>query len=685
MTHMQATPVQDDQASATDEIRRFFAALPARGTLPALRGADGVVKVEIEGAGAWRLRVDAGRVTLLETDGPADCAISAQAADFARLVRGETTALTAFARGDLSMTGDLHLIARFVRVFPPPAQQPAAAPVSAPADGQPAPHANAGDATAQDQEPPRQTVSILEGNTFVVSDRRGDIDATPTNTQGLFFEDTRFLSQWILTVNGARPLVLSTDDLQYFSVQFFLVLGTGTVYVDAQLSVIRQRAVGGGFYEEITFLNHTDTSVPLIIRIEAGADFADLFEIKDALPKHGRYYRRVEDGHLVLGYQRERFVRETWVKASAAEAQLDEHGITFQIELAPQGSWKTDLEVITALTMGNQVSQSVKYLRIDAQPRPDMQRGLDDWLAAAPRLVTDSDALARIYRRSLVDLAALRFPVPLWPGGTLPAAGLPWFMAVFGRDSLITSFQALPFTAELAQTTLRMLALSQGTHEDDFRDEEPGKILHEMRLGELTAFEERPHSPYFGTADATALFLIVLDEYERWTGDVALVRDLEPNARAALRWLDEYGDRNGDGYIEYNRRNTTTGLENQGWKDSWNSILFADGTLAKLPRATCELQGYAYDAKVRCARLAREIWNDPTLAERLDREAAELKRRFNHDFWMPERRVFRAGARWRRAQGGLARLQHGASALERHRRGRQGGGVRAAPAGRPAL
>jgi glycogen debranching enzyme len=213
-------------------------------------------------------------------------------------------------------------------------------------------------------------------------------------------------------------------------------------------------------------------------------------------------------------------------------------------------------------------------------------------------------------------------------------------MTLFGRDSMTVSYQALPFTSEFAETTLQDLAQLQGTRVDDFRDEEPGKVMHEMRFGEMTAFEERPHSPYYGTADATPFFLILLDEVERWTGKAELVRRLEMEARAALIWIDTYGDRNGDGYVEYSRRNKETGLENQYWKDSWNSILFADGTLSRLPRATCEIQGYVYDAKMRCARLAREFWDDPELANCSEQEAAALKRRFNQDFWLEERACF---------------------------------------------
>ena len=269
-----------------------------------------------------------------------------------------------------------------------------------------------------------------------------------------------------------------------------------------------------------------------------------------------------------------------------------------------------------------------------------MQVDLERWLADAPRLECDWDPLKATYRRSLVDLAALRFSPPVAGGASLPAAGLPWFMTMFGRDSIFTSLQALPFTPELAATTLRALGGWQGSRVDDFRDEDPGRILHELRYGEMTAFEERPHSPYYGCADATPLFVVLLDEYERWTGDRKLVRDLEREARAALNWIDEYADLLGNGYVWYQRRNEKTGLENQCWKDSWDSISYRDGRLPGFPRATCELQGYAYDAKMRGARLARLVWKDPAFADRLEKEAADLKRRFNRDFWVEDGEYF---------------------------------------------
>jgi glycogen debranching enzyme len=194
----------------------------------------------------------------------------------------------------------------------------------------------------------------------------------------------------------------------------------------------------------------------------------------------------------------------------------------------------------------------------------------------------------------------------------------------------------LPFAPELAATTLRALGDWQGSHTDDFREEDPGRILHEMRYGETAAFEEQPHSPYYGNADATPLYVVLLDEYERWSGDTKLVRELEINARAALAWIDDYADLQGNGYVSYERRNTRNGLENQCWKDSWDSISFSDGRLPEFPRATCELQGYAYDARMRGARLAREVWKDPDYAATLEKQAADLKRRFNRDFWVED-------------------------------------------------
>jgi len=484
------------------------------------------------------------------------------------------------------------------------------------------------------------TVSILDGNAFVVSSRQGDLEATPTVNHGLFLNDTRYLSRWVLTINGLRPALLSVDDTAYYRVQHFLALATSTMYIDSHLSVVRQRSIGEGFRERLVLANHDKEAIDLDIRIEAGADFADLFEVKDNLTKKGEFYREVEEGSLKLGYRRDQFRRET-VVTSSAPAKVDENGLSFTVRLAPRAIWSTDLDVAAARQHETAAADDAAPVFAEEGMRPDLTANLVRWLDEAPKLFSTWAPLHRIYRRSLVDIAALRFRAPVVLA-SMPAAGLPWFMTIFGRDSLITSFQTVPFAPELSATTLRTLAMLQARAHDAFRDAEPGKIPHELRFGERTAFEDAPHSPYYGTADATPLFLILLEEYERWTGDRNLARSLEPEARAAVGWIDHHGDRDGDGYIEYERRNPT-GLENQCWKDSWDSIAFADGTLADTPRATCELQGYAYDAKRRTARLAREVWNDPAWADELERQAADLKRRFNEDFWLPDRKFFAVG------------------------------------------
>src|SRR3954447_13520462 len=477
------------------------------------------------------------------------------------------------------------------------------------------------------------TVDILEGNTFLVSDERGDVDGSPVEAHGLFDRDTRFLSHWVLTLDGQRLAPLSVDRTRYYAAQFFLAPGVASTYVNAKIAVIRSRTVFDGFHEVVTVTNHDATALTVEVALAAQADFADLFEVKDAaMDKPGRGYRRVEGNTLVLGYERDTYRRETWIRASG-DPVVDEVGLRFTVSLEPQQSWSIEIDVLTVY--GGDTKPAFREHGVHDDP--EQRLGLRLLQRSVPALASSWRPLELIYQQTIRDLAALRFDLPISPGHYLPAAGLPWFMAAFGRDSIITSLQALPFMPELAETTLVTLAQLQAAKRDDFRDAEPGKILHELRFGELTAFEERPHSPYYGSADATQLWLILLDEYERWTGRDDVVHALEAPARAALRWIDEFGDRDGDGYVEYQTRNPATGLPNQCWRDSTESIQSADGTMATLPRATCELQGYVYDAKRRGARLARVVWDDRALADRLEEEAAALKDRFNRDFWLADR------------------------------------------------
>ncbi|WP_435795769.1 amylo-alpha-1,6-glucosidase [Micromonospora zamorensis] len=480
------------------------------------------------------------------------------------------------------------------------------------------------------------TVACIDGNTFMVSDSSGDVESSPSTPVGLFAADTRFLSRWMLFVNGECMTALSVDDSQYYEVTFFVVPGAAVDYVQADVSAIRRRRIGPDLTESLTIFNYGEQDTELDVRLEVAADFADIFEIKfDVGEKAGTLYTHVGPNELRLGYRRGTYQREVVVSASEP-AEFDPDGIRFRVRLRPGEQWSTQLQAdMRALRPdGVDLRSALRAQRPDDSTLPTSLRA---WVEAAPTLDTDSVALQQVYHRSLVDLAALRFAPLSLSGAAVPAAGLPWFMTLFGRDSLLTCLQTLPVTPSLTPPTLRILASLQGVRTDDVLEEDPGRILHELRYGESAAFEEQPHSPYYGTVDASPLFVVLLDEYERWSGDTALVTELEQEARAALAWIDQYADLTSTGYVWYQRRNRATGLDNQCWKDSWDSISYADGRLPGFPRATCETQGYAYDAKIRGARLARTVWGDPDFADQLEREAAALYDRFNRDFWLEDR------------------------------------------------
>ena len=483
---------------------------------------------------------------------------------------------------------------------------------------------------------PDPAIQVLDGSTFVVGDRRGDVLQQTGQPHGFFSSDTRFISHWELRIDGTCAELLSVNQREHLAAQFFLAAPTSTPHDESSYSVIRERVIDQVWFERIIVVNNRSEPITLRLQLLVDTDFADIFEIKEAGVRPRQITRRHDETWLTMSYARERFSRVVTVSASVA-AQIDEQSFEWELALEPRERWSVDLTVTPAAEQPG------------ASFTPRLARGgfddavaagsatLANWLAAAPMLDSDCAALCDIYHSSLTDLAALRLFSETVGEGSLPAAGLPWFMTLFGRDSLITSFQTLPYLPELARTTLQVLAARQAENDDAFRDEEPGKIMHEIRFGEQTVFGERPHSPYYGSADSTPLFLVLLDEYHRWSGDDVLARELEPNARAALRWIDEFGDLDRDGYVEYERRNVSSGLANQSWKDSWNSMLFHDGTLAMTPIAPAEVQGYVYDAKRRAARLAREVWADAELASTLEDDAERLRERFQQDFWLPER------------------------------------------------
>jgi glycogen debranching enzyme len=471
---------------------------------------------------------------------------------------------------------------------------------------------------------------VLEGSTFFVSHRDGD--CPPSQETGFFSQDVRHLSTWRLLVEGQPIRLLTSRNDTYYSARVFGTLVSAGVGRNPPVSIRRDRVVAGGLHEDLVVENNGPAAAALILELQVEADFADLFEVKNDQSKQGRCRAEPGQRQLTLTYEHGDYRRATIITVDQP-CQVRDDRLRFQVELAPHGRWRVCIDV--TCQVGAERRPPRRRCGELERLHPDMPMSLEQWTGRAPSLEADFDPLRHIYRHTLVDLAALRFRPTTDLEWSVPAAGLPWFMALFGRDSLITAYQTLPFHPELAQSTLLALAALQASERDDFADAEPGKLPHEVRRGELATLGEWP-SPYYGSHDVTPLFLILLDEYERWTGDRDLVTELEPAARAALAWIEGPGDPDGDGYLEYRTR-SPVGLRNQCWKDSWNSICFADGHLAEPPIATCELQGYAYDARRRLARLAREVWGDAALAEGLERDAAALAERFQRDFWSERR------------------------------------------------
>ena len=472
---------------------------------------------------------------------------------------------------------------------------------------------------------------IVDGATFVFSSRNGDVAAD--RPEGFFFEDVRHLSRWCLTLDGKPLDALTSRVVDHFSARF---VGAKEGDEAPTVSVRRDRFVAEGLHEDIVVTNHAPEPQRVRLELSFGSDFADILEAQqDGTIRRGRHSSETSAHVVTLWQNRDGRRRGTAIRFRR-RGRLRRDRAVFELRLGPGEAWDTCVDVIPIV--GNRRASPLLGCDSFGSKAPELPLSQEEWLAGAPKLEADWDPLEHIYRQSLLDLAALRIrPREEHLSHALPAGGLPWFMTVFGRDSIIAAYEALPFRPELAEATLQSLAELQATGWDDFADAQPGKIAHELRRGTLAALGEIPRV-YYGTHDATLLFLILLDEYESWTGDRAFVRKLEPQARAALAWLEGPADLDGDGYLEYQKRShAPSALDNQCWKDSDDSIRFADGRNAEPPIATCEIQGYAYDARLRTARLLREVWKDTDTAARLERDAGELKERFNRDFWLSRR------------------------------------------------
>ncbi|MEV4659688.1 glycogen debranching N-terminal domain-containing protein [Micromonospora sp. NPDC049301] len=478
-------------------------------------------------------------------------------------------------------------------------------------------------------------LAVLRGPTFMYSNPSGDVP--PGSIGGLVHLDTRLISGWTLTVNGAQLLMLRAETIDHYSAQY--VLGNPELpdLPPNSLGLRRLRYVGDGFHERVELTSYRPGPVRLELRLAVAVDFADLFEVKSVVRDRSAAISRshaADRSELCFSYQNGDFSAQTRVCCSIPADRIEGDELVWDLDLRPRQEWKVDLHVPLPPGMG--VVEPVRGDIADV-----VHRRADDplrrWTAERAVLRCDSQALERTMRQSRDDLSALRLDLEVKGQRIMvPGAGLPWFLTVFGRDTLISAYQTLVAGPSLAKGALLALARLQGDRCDDFTDEEPGKILHEVRSGELTRTGVKPYAPYYGTADATQLWLILLSEFWRWTGDDETVRHLRDNAIAALRWIDEYGDRDGDGYVEYATR-SPEGLGNQCWRDSPDGVCFADGRIPVLPLATSDLQGYTYDAKLRMAELLDGPLDNPTLARRLRDEAGTLYERFNRDFWIEDR------------------------------------------------
>ncbi|MHB0976590.1 MAG: amylo-alpha-1,6-glucosidase [Candidatus Aquicultorales bacterium] len=494
-------------------------------------------------------------------------------------------------------------------------------------------------------------VTINAGKTFLVSDEAGDITG---GEHGLYSADMRLLSRYVLTLDGKRPLVLAGRPVNYFTSVHYLSAET---HVDKReievgsIAVARWREIDadGDLFESIEIENFGMTDNAFTIKFEFDADFIDIFELKAGRPPSGEHPMwGPVDGGVRLWRTFEGVTRGLDI-IFTKKAVLDTRSAYFEIALGEGEIWKlgASFKPRFARERGAELRSTGPTVHVRAPER----------MAGVPQLETDYDDLRHAYDQSVKDLMALQLTgQAVAKGDVVPAAGIPWYVTVFGRDSLITAYQTIPFMPDMAKGVLRTLAKHQGASIEPTTGEQPGKILHEMRFGPLAEMGKLP-GVFYGTVDATVLFLIVLSEYYRWSGSLDLVEELLDNAVLALEWIDEFGDLDGDGFIEYSwdperelakggpieyTWSNFLGRYNQGWKDSWDAIVFSDGSLPNPPIALCEVQGYVFDAKMRMSELFAAM-GETGRSDRLMRQALELQRLFEDRFWMEDKRFYALG------------------------------------------
>ena len=474
-------------------------------------------------------------------------------------------------------------------------------------------------------------ITIVEGSSFCVSAPNGDI--VPELPHGVFFRDTRLVSRWTLLIDGSPVEPLSSATPEPYRAVTIGRAGHIPGRADTPLIVERDRRVDGGLREHIRLRSFSREPMMYRVELVVESDFADIFEVKEGRAAGVPRAARAEAPGL-LRIESSRAGGGLGLAVSAPGATASGDRLSFDVIVGARGTWSQQVRV-APIVDGEEVS-----IGIDSEPLHETApaRRFLAWQSRIPVPTLEDDAIERVILQSQRDLGALRIFDAGHPERAVVAAGVPWFMALFGRDSLLTALMSLPLDPTLALGTLQTLAELQGTRFERSSEEQPGRILHEVRLGATTNLALGGGSVYYGTADATPLFVVVLGELARWG---ALPDDADDLIRAAdrgLEWIERDGDRDGDGFVEYARL-SEHGLINQGWKDSWDGISFADGTLAEAPIALCEVQGYVYAAYLARAVLA-DIHGDHDAADGWNARAAGLKQSFNERFWMPDRGYF---------------------------------------------
>lgn len=475
-------------------------------------------------------------------------------------------------------------------------------------------------------------VTVLDGSSFCLTASNGDM--LPGSPHGAFFHDTRYITGWNIRVDDLPLEALAATALEPFRALFIGRVGGHAGSGDTPLLIERERTIGAGLTETITIENHLAVPNSFTLVLTVAADFADLFEVKDGrTPSPSQQTRRTQGDALVL--ESEGAGRRYGLTVHAPGATFGDHELVFRSIIPPHGKW-TQTFTATPYLDGQEVISNAIYGT--AGVSAGARQRLSSWRMSMPIANLGDASVQNTILRSQEDLGSLRIFDPDHPERIVAAAGAPWFMALFGRDSLLSSLMSLLLDPSLALGTLQTLADHQGKEVNPVTEEEPGRILHEVRLGTSTESVLGGRSIYYGTADATPLFVSILGELGRWGVESAAVHDLLPAADRALAWIENYGDRDGDGFVEYQRQ-TEHGLINQGWKDSWDGINFADGSLAQGPIALCEVQAYTYGAYIGRALMALHD-GDTAAADLWTAKAVRLKEAFNERFWLPDRGYF---------------------------------------------